>query len=165
MSDELSHLDSHGRTRMVDVSAKPATTRRAVAEATLHVGADVMNAVRSGRTPKGNVYEAARLAGIMAAKRTGELIPLCHNLPLDHVEVSFEPGDDRIRIVASATTRAATGVEMEALTAASVAGLTLYDMLKALSHDMVLGGVRLLEKTGGASGHYRAGAAERNATP
>ncbi len=164
MPDELSHLDADGRVRMVDVGHKGATARRAVAEAWLHVGPEVMEVVRCGRTPKGNVYETARLAGIMAAKRTGELIPLCHNLVLDHVDVAFEPGDDRIRVVATAATRAATGVEMEALTAAAVAGLTLYDMLKALTHDMTLSGVRLLEKSGGASGHYRASDAEGKAT-
>ncbi len=164
MPDELSHLDAAGRVRMVDVGHKKATSRRATAEACVHVGAAVMEVIRSGRTPKGNVYETARLAGIMAAKRTGELIPLCHNLALDHVDVAFEPDEERIRIVATAATRAATGVEMEALTAAAVAGLTLYDMLKAISHDMVIGGVRLLEKSGGASGHYQASDVEGKAT-
>ena len=153
---DLTHLDEQGKLRMVDVGDKSATDRRAVAEAFLVVGGDIMTAIREGRTPKGNVYEAARLAGIMAAKRTAELIPLCHSIPLDHVSVDFEPGDDRIRIVASASTRSATGVEMEALTAVTVAGLTLYDMLKALSHSMVLQQVRLLSKSGGRSGEYRA---------
>jgi cyclic pyranopterin phosphate synthase len=152
----LSHLDARGHARMVDVGSKPATERRAIAEAVLIVGEEVMAAIRGDRTPKGNVYETARIAGILAAKRTPELIPLCHPLPIDHVGVDFEPGPDRIRVVATATTRAATGVEMEALTAAAVAGLTLYDMLKALSHDLVLEGVRLLEKSGGRSGRYRA---------
>jgi cyclic pyranopterin phosphate synthase len=115
--------------------------------------------VRSGDTPKGDVFSTARLAGIMAAKKTAELIPLCHSLPLDHVEIRFETAADRIRIEASAATRAATGVEMEALTAATVAGLTLYDMLKALSKEMRLEGVRLLAKSGGRSGDYRAPAA------
>ncbi len=115
-----------------------------------------MTAIRQGKTPKGNVYETARLAGIMAAKRTSMLVPLCHTIPLDHVSVDFEPGDDRIRVVATATTRASTGVEMEALIAATVAGLTLYDMLKALTHSMVLEQVRLLAKSGGRSGEYRA---------
>jgi len=154
--NELSHVDDEGRARMVDVSAKPATQRRAVAEAVLVTGADVMAAIRAGKTPKGNVYETARLAGIMAAKRTAETIPLCHLLPLDHVSVDFEPAADRIRIEATASTRAPTGVEMEALTAAATAGLTLYDMLKALTHSMTLGQVRLLEKSGGRSGLYRA---------
>lgn len=154
--NELSHLDDAGRVRMVDVGDKPVTHRRAVAEAILVTGEQVMAAIRQGKTPKGNVYETARLAGIMAAKRTATLVPLCHVLPLDHVSVDFEPGEDRIRVVASATTRASTGVEMEALIAATVAGLTLYDMLKALSHSMVLQQVRLLAKSGGRSGDYLA---------
>jgi cyclic pyranopterin phosphate synthase len=141
---------------MVDVGDKEATSRRAVAEAVLVTGERVMDAVRSGSTPKGDVYSTARLAGIMAAKKTAELIPMCHSLPMDHVEIRFEPAADRIRIEASAATRAATGVEMEALTAATVAGLTLYDMLKALSREMRLEGVRLLAKSGGRSGDYRA---------
>ena len=152
----LSHLDDQGRARMVDVGDKPITHRRAVAEALLETGPEIMTAIRQGETPKGNVYETARLAGIMAAKRTAELIPLCHVLPLDHVSVDFEAGTDRIRVVATASTRASTGVEMEALTAAAVAGLTLYDMLKALGHSMILQRVRLLEKSGGRSGVYRA---------
>ncbi|RMF83639.1 MAG: cyclic pyranopterin monophosphate synthase MoaC, partial [Nitrospirae bacterium] len=133
---ELTHLDDQGHARMVDVGEKPATRRRAVARATLVVGERVMAAVAAGETPKGNVYETARIAGILAAKRTAGLIPLCHPLPLDHAEVRFTPGADRIEIEASAATRAPTGVEMEALTAAAVAGLTLYDMLKALSKEM-----------------------------
>jgi len=154
---ELSHLDETGSVRMVDVGDKPATARRAVAVASLRVGPEVMAAVREGRTPKGNVYETARIAGILAAKRTAELVPLCHSLPLDHVVVEFEPGDEAIAIRAEAATRAATGVEMEALTAVTVAGLTLYDMLKALSKSMVLEGVRLLAKSGGRSGDWQAG--------
>jgi cyclic pyranopterin phosphate synthase len=141
---------------MVDVGDKPATSRRAVAETVLVVGRHVMAGIKQGKAPKGNVYETARLAGIMAAKRTADLVPLCHPLPLDHVSVDFETGEDRIRVVAAASARAATGVEMEALTAAVVAGLTLYDMLKALSHDMKLESVRLLAKSGGQSGDYRA---------
>jgi cyclic pyranopterin phosphate synthase len=148
--------DQQGVIRQANVGDKPVTHRRAVAEAVLVVGPDVMAAVRSGKTPKGNVYEAARLAGIMAAKRTPDLIPLCHVLSLDHVSVDFEAGDDRICVVATVEARAATGVEMEALTAATVAGLTLYDMLKALSRSMVLEQARLLEKSGGRSGDYRA---------
>ncbi len=141
---------------MVDVGAKPVTRRRAEAEGVLIVGEEVMAAVREGRTPKGNVFEAARLAGIMAAKRTSELIPLCHPLPLDTVSVAFAPGADRITVRAEAVATARTGVEMEALTAVSVAALTLYDMLKALSKGMVVTGVRLLAKSGGASGEWRA---------
>jgi cyclic pyranopterin phosphate synthase len=156
---ELTHLDADGAARMVDVGDKQATSRRATAEAVLVIGERVMAAIRSGDTPKGNVMETARLAGIMAAKRCSELIPLCHSLPLDHVAVDFELSDDRIRVQATAATRAATGVEMEALTAATVAGLTLYDMLKALSKEMVLEGVRLHAKSGGRSGDYHAPAA------
>lgn len=154
--NELTHLDEHGKAQMVDVGEKPTTNRRAVAEALLMTGKEVMAAIKQGHTPKGNIYEAARLAGIMAAKRTADLIPLCHTLPLDHVSVDFEPGPDSIRIIAAAKHRGRTGVEMEALTAAAVAGLTLYDMLKALSHSLVLQHVRLLEKSGGCSGLYRA---------
>jgi cyclic pyranopterin phosphate synthase len=156
---ELTHLDADGAARMVDVGDKDVSRRRAVAEAVLVAGERVMTAIRSGDTPKGNVMETARLAGIMAAKRCSELIPLCHSLPLDHVAVDFELSDDRIRVEATASTRAATGVEMEALTAATVAGLTLYDMLKALSKEMRLEGVRLLAKSGGRSGDYHAPAA------
>ncbi|MCP4896443.1 MAG: cyclic pyranopterin monophosphate synthase MoaC [bacterium] len=154
MSD-LTHVDGRGSLCMVDVGAKPTTRRRAVAEAWLIADLQVMTAVEHGKTPKGNVYEAARIAAILAAKRTHELIPLCHSLPLDHVAVRFEPSTDRIRVECEASTRSATGVEMEALTAASVAALTLYDMLKALSKSMVVDGVRLLEKSGGRSGIYQ----------
>jgi len=157
---ELSHLDERGAARMVDVGDKQATQRRALAEGVLVTGPEVMSALREGRTPKGNVYETARLAGIMAAKRTSELIPLCHNIPLDHVAVDFKARPDRILIRAEAATRAATGVEMEALTAVAVAGLTLVDMLKALSKGMVLERVRLVAKSGGRSGEWRAGGGE-----
>jgi cyclic pyranopterin phosphate synthase len=163
-STELTHVDATGRTRMVDVSAKSTTARRAVAGADLVVGETIMARLGEGRVPKGNVYETARIAGIQAAKRTWELVPLCHLLPLDHVDVSFEPLADRIRIRAEAATRAATGVEMEALTAASVAGLTLYDMLKALTKTMRLDGLHLLEKTGGRTGTYRADETDETAS-
>lgn len=153
---ELSHLDDSGAARMVDVGDKGVTRRRAEAEAWLRVGPEVMAAVRNEKTPKGNVFETARLAGIMAAKRTAELIPLCHSLPLDHIAVDFECVEERIHVRSSASTRWSTGVEMEALTAAGVAGLTLYDMLKAISKTMVLEGLRLTAKSGGASGDYRA---------
>jgi cyclic pyranopterin monophosphate synthase len=158
---KLTHLDASGAARMVDVGAKPSTARRATAEGVLVTGPQVIAALREGRTPKGNVYETARLAGIMAAKRTAELVPLCHLVPLDHVAVDFEERADRIVIRAEAATRAATGVEMEALTAVAVAGLTLYDMLKALSKGMVLEAVRLLAKSGGRSGDWRAETAGR----
>ena len=153
---ELTHVDGEGKARMVDVGDKDASRRRAVAAAELVVGRKIIEAVRSGATPKGDVFAAARIAGIMAAKRTSELVPLCHPLALDHVAVDFRVESDRIHIEASVATRSATGVEMEALTAVTVAGLTLYDMLKALSKDMVLERVRLVEKSGGRSGHYRA---------
>ncbi|HBB40077.1 MAG TPA: cyclic pyranopterin monophosphate synthase MoaC [Proteobacteria bacterium] len=141
---------------MVDVGDKPPTRRRAQARATLVVGEGVMQAIAAGATPKGNVYETARIAAILGAKRTAELIPLCHPLPLDHVEVAFTPAADRIEISASAATRSPTGVEMEALTACAIAGLTLYDMLKALSKEMHLEGLHLVAKSGGRSGEYRA---------
>jgi cyclic pyranopterin phosphate synthase len=150
--DRLTHLDSSGAARIVDVGDKPTTRRRAVAQAVLVTGPEVVAALREARVPKGNALETARVAGLMAAKRTSELIPLCHPLALDHAAVDFEIRDDRIVITASAAARGPTGVEMEALTAAAVAGLTLYDMLKSLSMPMTLDGVRLVEKTGGRSG-------------
>ncbi len=153
-TDELSHLDAAGRVRMVDVSGKASTARHAAARGELIVGATIMRDLAGGDSPKGNVYETARLAGIQAAKQTSTLIPLCHALALTHVEITFEPRDDRIGIRADVKTHGQTGVEMEALTAVAVAGLTLYDMLKAKSHDMVLTRVRLVEKSGGRSGHY-----------
>jgi cyclic pyranopterin phosphate synthase len=141
---------------MVDVSTKAETMREAEAEAVLWVGQEVMRHIRDGRTPKGNIFETARIAGVMGAKRTSDLIPLCHPLMLTHASVDMELLDDRIVIRTTVRTRGSTGVEMEALTAASVAGLTLYDMLKALSKEMRLDGLRLLAKSGGRSGEYRA---------
>jgi len=151
--NKLTHLERRGLPRMVDVSEKPDTLREAEAEAVLWVGSDVMSAIHHGRTPKGNIFETARLAGIMAAKRTSELIPLCHSLNLSYVSVDRQVLDEEIVIRTKA--RNATGVEMEALMAASVAGLTLYDMLKALSKKMRLDGARLIAKSGGRSGDYR----------
>jgi cyclic pyranopterin monophosphate synthase len=142
---ELSHVDEAGEVRMVDVGGKPLSRRRAVARAVLHVAPET--AMRLGGLPKGDALAAAKLAGIMAAKRTSELIPLCHPLPLTHVAVEIELGDDQVEIVASAETTAQTGVEMEALVAASVAALTVYDMAKAIDSSMELTQVRLLEKT------------------
>lgn len=156
MTDPFTHIDDEGHARMVDVGDKQPTRRRAVARATLVVGERVVAAISAGETPKGNVYETARIAAILGAKRTSDLIPLCHPLPLDHVEVDFIPASDRIEIEASAATRSPTGVEMEALTAAAVAGLTLYDMLKALSKEMHLENLHLVAKSGGRSGDYRA---------
>lgn len=153
---ELTHIDQRGLPRMVDVSMKPETTREAEAEAVLWVGEAVMCAIRDGRTPKGNIFETARIAGVMGAKQTSNLIPLCHPLNLTHIVVDMEPGEDRITIRTRVKTSGPTGVEMEALTAASVTGLTLYDMLKALSKEMRLEGLRLLAKSGGRSGNYRA---------
>jgi cyclic pyranopterin phosphate synthase len=158
-SDErktLTHLDSQGLPRMVDVSAKAETMREAEAEAVLWVGQEVMRHIRAGSTPKGNIFETARIAGVMGAKRTSELIPLCHPLNLTHASVDITPLDDRIVIRTKVRTRGSTGVEMEALTAASITGLTLYDMLKAISKEMRLDGLRLLAKSGGRSGEYRA---------
>ena len=155
-ANELTHLDSQGLPRMVDVSAKSETLREAQAEAILWVGPVVMQAIRDRRTPKGNIFETARIAGVMGAKRTSELIPLCHPLLLTHISVDMEVQEESILIRSTVRTRGATGVEMEALTAAAVTGLTLYDMLKAISKSMRLDGVRLLAKSGGKSGDYRA---------
>lgn len=148
----LTHFDDAGVPRMVDVSAKTATTRTARAEAFVRMRADVI--ARLGENPKGNPLDIARVAGIMAAKKTSELIPLCHPLPLSHIDVRTEIHDDGIHIEASAATNAQTGVEMEALTAAAVAALTVYDMTKALDKAIEITAVRLLEKTGGKSGDY-----------
>jgi cyclic pyranopterin phosphate synthase len=145
----LSHLDERGEARMVDVSAKPALFREAVAYGEIRVGSTTLDLMESDRMAKGNVLATARIAGIQAAKRTGELIPLCHPLPISHCEIHFETPETRdcIRITASARITAATGVEMEALTAVSVAALTIYDMCKAVDKGMVIGDIRLLKKT------------------
>ena len=126
--NDLSHLDRKGHLKMVDVGEKPVTSRRAVAAGVVVTGSEIIDAIRNNETPKGNVLEAARLAGINAAKHTWELIPLCHQLPLDHVQIDFEMREDRIKIITSASVRASTGVQMEALTGTAVAALTLYDM-------------------------------------
>jgi cyclic pyranopterin monophosphate synthase len=144
MSD-LSHVDESGDVRMVDVGGKPLSRRRAVAAATVRMASETAERLRE--LPKGDALVTAQLAGVMAAKRTAELIPLCHPLPLSHVDVSLEVGDAGVDITASAETTAQTGVEMEALVAASVAALTVYDMAKAIDKAMVVEGVRLLEKT------------------
>ena len=151
----LSHVDEQGRVRMVDTSAKAVTSRRAVASARVLMSPETIAAVREQRTPKGDPLETARLAGIMAAKRTSELIPLCHPLFLTHVEVRAEIQGTGVLIEAEASTEAQTGVEMEALTAATVAALTVYDMCKAVDKAMTITDVRLEEKTGGKSGDYR----------
>ncbi len=152
---ELSHLDEQGRVRMVDTSTKAITSRRAVASARVRMSADALAALRDHRTPKGDPLEAARLAGIMAAKKTADLIPLCHPLPLTHIEIRAIVEDDGIYLEGDVSTSAQTGVEMEALTAVSVAALTVYDMCKALDKGMTITDVRLESKTGGKSGDYR----------
>ena len=156
MKPKPTHLDDTGTAHMVDVGAKPATGRRAVAGGRITMSADALDAIRSGNAPKGDVLSTARIAGIMAAKRTADLIPLCHPLALTHVSVEFAWESTGIAVRATAATTGPTGVEMEALTAASVALLTLYDMAKALDRAMILGDIRLLEKSGGRSGDWRA---------
>lgn len=151
----LTHVDAAGSARMVDVGRKGETERRAVARGMLRVSSRTIDLVRGGAAPKGDVLAAARIAGIMAAKRTSELIPLCHPLPLTHAAVELTFTDEGIAIEATVATTARTGVEMEALTAVSVAGLTLYDMLKSVERGARLTDVRLVEKRGGRSGDLR----------
>ena len=151
----LTHTDEEGRARMVDIGDKPVSTRTAVASGFVRMAATTVEAVRGHRTPKGDPLEVARLAGIMAAKRTPELIPLCHSLPLNHADVQLDIRADGIAIVATASTDSKTGVEMEALAAASVAALTIYDMCKAIDKTMVITDIRLESKTGGRSGDYK----------
>ncbi|RJY08554.1 cyclic pyranopterin monophosphate synthase MoaC [Aurantiacibacter aquimixticola] len=154
---DLSHLDASGAAHMVDVGGKPETARSATATGRIVMLANTRAALRDGSGPKGDVLSVARIAGIMAAKRTGELIPLCHPLALDAVSVDFAFEDDGLRVTSTASLTGRTGVEMEALTAATVALLTVYDMAKALEKGMVIEGVRLLAKTGGKSGDWHAG--------
>jgi cyclic pyranopterin phosphate synthase len=155
---KLTHLDEKGAAHMVDVSAKAATEREATAEATISLARDAFEAVMTGNAPKGDVLAAARIAGIMAAKKTSELIPLCHPLAISKAALEFEPqsGSNAIRILATVKTTGQTGVEMEALTAASVAALTIYDMIKAVDKSAEISAIRLLAKSGGKSGEYRA---------
>jgi cyclic pyranopterin monophosphate synthase len=150
----LTHLDAEGRARMVDVSAKSATAREATAEGQVRMSAATRDLALSGAAKKGDVRGVAEVAGIMAAKRTAELIPLCHPLPLTRCQVRIEPTEAGLKVTAVAATTGPTGVEMEALTAVSVACLTLYDMLKAVERGMTIEGVRLTHKSGGASGDY-----------
>lgn len=152
----LSHIDEHGAARMVDVSAKPVTARRAVAAGHILLSPAAIAAVREGSGPKGDVLATARLAGIMAAKRTADLIPLCHPLPLASARVDFTILDDRIEATAEAVTAAQTGVEMEAMTAVSIALLTIYDMIKAVDKSPRISDVRLRLKEGGKSGAWHA---------
>jgi cyclic pyranopterin monophosphate synthase len=156
---ELTHLDEHGTARMVDVGEKPQTARRAVARALVRMDPATAARVAAGDAPKGDVLGTARIAGIQAAKRTGELIPLCHPLPLDHLDVDAEVDAETgtVTITAEARVTARTGVEMEALTAASVAALTVYDMVKGLEKGVEIASVVLLEKSGGRSGEWRRG--------
>jgi cyclic pyranopterin phosphate synthase len=153
--NELSHIDEQGKVKMVDTSEKSITTRRAVASARVLMTPDTVAALKEHRTPKGDPLEAARLAGIMAAKRTADLIPLCHPLPLTHVDVQANIRADGIYLQAEVSTNAQTGVEMEALTAVSVAALTVYDMCKALEKSITISDIRLESKTGGKSGDYQ----------
>jgi cyclic pyranopterin monophosphate synthase len=152
----LTHLDRRGRARMVDVSAKAVTAREAVARGEVTMRPETLAALGAGAVAKGDALAVAKLAGIMAAKRTADLIPLCHPLPLSHVDVTLvpRPADGRVTIEARVRVEARTGVEMEALTAVAVAGLALYDMLKAIDREMTIGAVRLVRKAGGRSGTF-----------
>ncbi|HET9481392.1 MAG TPA: cyclic pyranopterin monophosphate synthase MoaC [Candidatus Polarisedimenticolia bacterium] len=156
---KLSHVDRRGKARMVDVGDKPATRREAVARGAVVMSEEAFEKVRTNSVAKGDVLAVAQIAGIQAAKKASELIPLCHPLQLDSIDVRLELDETGRRVVieAVAATRAATGVEMEALTAAAVAGLTLYDMIKAVDREAVIGEIRLVRKSGGRSGVYRRG--------
>ena len=154
-SAKMTHVDESGQIRMVDVGDKATTRRTAVASGFVRMAAETVKAVKAHRTPKGDPIEAARLAGILAAKRTDDLIPLCHSLPLEHVDISCRIRADGIAISATASTDSKTGVEMEALTAVSIAALTIYDMCKAIDKAMVIEEIALESKTGGRSGDYR----------
>ena len=153
--NQLSHIDNEGRVKMVDTSGKAPTPRRALASARVLMDPETIAAVKEHRTPKGDPLEAARLAGIMAAKRTAELIPLCHPLPLTHVDVQARIEDFGVHLASEVSTNAQTGVEMEALTAVSIAALTIYDMCKALDKSITISDVRLEMKSGGKSGDYQ----------
>ena len=155
---KLSHFKKSGEIQMVDVSAKAVTPRTAVARAFITMNRAVLNKIRRMDTPKGNPLEIARIAGIAAAKRTSELIPLCHPLPLTHIDVTARLCKNGVELSARVSTAAQTGVEMEALTAVSVAALTIYDMCKAVDKEMEIGSIHLSEKIGGKSGHYVRGA-------
>lgn len=156
MTGGLTHLDEDGSARMVDVSAKAVTTREAVATGRIAMSRNAAAAIAAGQVKKGDVLAVARVAGIMAAKQTSGLIPLCHPLPLSSVTIDLDPDEEGVTVTVTARTAGQTGVEMEALTGASVALLTIYDMAKALDKTMVIGGMRLLSKTGGKSGDWRA---------
>lgn len=157
MTDRLTHLDEHGDARMVDVGGKPVTERRAVARAVVRMSPQTAEVVAAGDAPKGDVLGTARIAGVMAAKKTGELIPLCHPIGLDHVDVdaAIDATTGTVTLTATAGVTARTGVEMEAMTAAAVAALTVYDMVKGVERGVAIEEVVLLEKTGGRSGTWR----------
>ncbi|HEY7747964.1 MAG TPA: cyclic pyranopterin monophosphate synthase MoaC [Aestuariivirgaceae bacterium] len=159
-SHRLTHLDEKGQARMVDVSEKETSARTATARAVVKMKPQTLALILSDRVPKGDVLAAARIAGIMAAKRTHELIPLCHPLPITSVTVEFSPDEQLSQIVIEATAKVdgKTGIEMEALTAACISALTIYDMCKAVDREMTIEGVALLEKSGGKSGHFKRGA-------
>ncbi len=153
---EFTHFDASGGARMVDVGNKPATVRRAVAEGSVRMQPETLQRILARQFGKGDVLEVARLAGLMAVKRTADLIPLCHPLPIESTQVELQPtGEQTIHITATVAVTAKTGVEMEALTAVSVAALTIYDMCKSVDRGMEIGPIRLLEKSGGSSGDYR----------
>ncbi len=155
MAKRLSHVDRRGKVKMVDVGDKPVTNREAVARGEITMSAAALKTIRQGAVAKGDPLQTARLAGIMAAKQTSALIPLCHPLPLTHVSVELTPTPRGYTIKSRVRTSAQTGVEMEALVAVSVAALTIYDMVKAIDREMVIGDICLVEKRGGRSGHYK----------
>jgi cyclic pyranopterin phosphate synthase len=154
---KLSHLDDQGRARMVDVSGKNITSRVAVARGTIHMRPETLELIRGGKVEKGDVFSVARVAGIMAAKKTPELVPMCHPLNLTSVKIELFPGNNpaRVDIEASVRVTGKTGVEMEAMTAVAVAALTIYDMCKAVDREMTIGEIRLVEKSGGKSGTFK----------
>ena len=154
MTKKLSHVDARGRVSMVDVGAKPVTMREAVARGSITMSRGALTLIRQGAVKKGDPLHAARLAGIMAAKQTSSLVPLCHPIALTHVDVELTPTSHGYVIEARVRTAGQTGVEMEALTAVAVAALTVYDMVKAVDKGMVIGDIRLMEKSGGQSGRY-----------
>ena len=151
---QLSHVDPRGRVKMVDVGAKPVTNRQAIARGAITMSAMALKSIRRGEVAKGDPLQAARLAGILGAKQTASLIPLCHPLPLTHVSVELTPMKNGYMIEARVRTSAQTGVEMESLTAVAVAALTIFDMVKAVDKEMIIGDICLVEKSGGKSGHY-----------
>ena len=150
----LTHLDSQGRANMVDVTEKAVTSREATAEAVVRMRPETLQLIQDGGHPKGDVFAVARIAGIQAAKRTHELIPLCHPLPLTGIDVEFELRDDAVAITAAVKTVSKTGVEMEALTAVTTAALTIFDMIKAVDNQAVISDIKVIEKTGGKSGDW-----------